>query len=330
MSINEHYRLDPNARVLLSDLGLSVGNILRRAGLPGDTLSDGPATLTPERFYALWEAVAAEAADPGLPIRIGQAISVEAFHPPLFAALCSPNLGVAAARIATYKALIGPLRLVIATTGEGLEVELHWPPHHRPPEVLTTTELVWWVALARLATRTRVVPVAVTSAQPPSAASALADYLGVRVQQTERFTVTFSARDSARPFLTANEPMWEFFEPELRSRLAHLERGATVRQRVQAALLELLPSGRGTVDGVARELTMGARTLQRQLKSEGTNFQTVLNDTRRSIAHRYLSEGNLSVAEIAFLLGYDEPSSFYRAFHAWTGRTPLAARAELG
>lgn len=330
MPTTEHYRLDPNARVLLSDLGLSVGNILRRAGLPGNTLSDGPATLTPERFFTLWEAVAAEAADPGLPIRIGQAISVEAFHPPLFAALCSPNLGVAAARIATYKALIGPLRLIVTTTGAGLEVELHWPPHHRPPEVLTTTELVWWVALARLATRTRVVPVAVTSTQPPSAAGALADYLGVRVRQTERFTVTFSARDSARPFLTANEPMWEFFEPELRRRLVHLKRGSTVRQRVQAALLELLPSGRGTVDGVARELTMGARTLQRQLTSEGTTFQTVLNDTRRSIAHRYLSEGHLSVAEIAFLLGYDEPSSFYRAFHAWTGRTPLDARAELG
>ncbi len=165
------------------------------------------------------------------------------------------------------------------------------------------------------------VPIAVTSAQPPSAAAALADYLGIRVRQTERFTVTFSARDSARPFLTANEPMWEFFEPELRRRLAHLERGSTVRQRVQAALLELLPSGRGTVDGVARKLMMGTRTLQRQLKSEGTTFQTVLNDTRRAIAHRYLSEGHLSVAEIAFLLGYGEPSSFYRAFHAWTGRT---------
>lgn len=64
--------------------------------------------------------------------------------------------------------------------------------------------------------------------------------------------------------------------------------------------------------------------------AEGTTFQTVLNDTRRAIAHRYLSEGHLSVAEIAFLLGYGEPSSFYRAFHAWTGRTPLDARAELG
>jgi AraC-like DNA-binding protein len=326
MSTVEHYTIDPSARVLVADLGLSVGNILRRAGLPGDLLSGGPVALTPDQAAALWEAIAAEADDPELPIRIGRAISVESFSPPIFAAICSPNLNVAAARIAKHKALVGPLRMVVTPTERGTELELRWPEHHTVPEVLVTTELVWWVALARLATRSHIVPMAVTSPHRPSAPEALTEYLGVRIQRGDRITATFSASDAARPFLTANEPMWEFFEPELRRRLANLEDGSTASQRVRSALLELLPSGRGNLDGAARQLAVSPRTLQRQLKGEGTSFQGVLNATRESLARHYLREGHLSTMEIAFLLGYDEPNSFYRAFQAWTGLTPQRVR----
>jgi AraC-like DNA-binding protein len=327
MTTVEHYTIDPSARVLIKDMGLSLGNILRRAGLPGDLLSGGPAVLDAAQAAALWDAIAVEADDPALPIRIGQAISVESFSPPVFAAICSPNLNVAAARLSRHKALIGPMRLLVTPTDRGTELEFIWPPGHRVPEVLSATELVWWVALARLATRTHVVPVAVTTPTPPGAADEFADYLGVRVVHGERVTVTFGHRDAARPFLTANEPMWDFFEPELRRRLAQLEDQATTSQRVRAALLELLPSGRGTVDAVARELTVSSRTLQRQLKNEDTAFQTVLSETRESLARHYLRDGSLSATEIAFLLGYDEPSSFYRAYHSWTGQTPAQARA---
>lgn len=73
MASVEHYTLDPTVRVLIGDLGLSLGNVLRRAGLPGDLLSKGPASLDAEQAAALWEAIAAEAYDPALPIRIGQA-----------------------------------------------------------------------------------------------------------------------------------------------------------------------------------------------------------------------------------------------------------------
>lgn len=322
----EHYTIDPTAKVLMRDLGLSVGNVLRRAGLPGDLLSGGPATLTADQAGALWEAIAVEADDPNLAIKVGQAISVESFSPPIFAAICSPNLNVAAARIAKHKALIGPIRVIVTPTGRGTEIELRWPADHRFHEMVTT-ELVWWVALVRLATRTHVVPVAVTSTQPPADPQALTDYLGVPVGQGDRNTVTFSDRDAARPFVTANEPMWEFFEPELRRRLAELEANATTAQRVRAALLELLPSGRGAIDAVAHELTLSTRTLQRRLHSEDTSFQAVLAQTRESLARHYINQGHLSTTEIALLLGYDEPKSFYRAFHTWTGQTPQQARS---
>lgn len=142
----QHYLLDPSVRVLVADLGLSWANIARRAHLPGDLLADGPATVSPAAYLAVWHALADEADDPALPIRIGRAISVEAFAAPVFAALCSPDLRVAADRIARHKPLVGPLRMTVTDEPAGLTISLHWPDQHRPPEVWVTTELVWWVA----------------------------------------------------------------------------------------------------------------------------------------------------------------------------------------
>lgn len=121
--------------------------------------------------------------------------------------------------------------------------------------------------------------------------------------------------------------MWEFFEPELRKRLSELTVDATMSERVRAALLEQLPAGTGHMDGVARTLGVSSRTLQRKLKAEGATFQRILSDVREQLARHYLSSSRMPAAEISFLLGYGDPNSFYRAFHAWTGQTPEAVRS---
>ena len=74
---------------------------------------------------------------------------------------------------------------------------------------------------------------------------------------------------------------------------------------------------------------MTPRTLQRRLKQEDTRFSEVLSDTRERLARHYLKTSTMSGAEISFLLGYEDPNSFFRAFHQWTGQTPERARAAL-
>jgi AraC-like DNA-binding protein len=192
--------------------------------------------------------------------------------------------------------------------------------------MLRTTELVFWVALARLGTRSQVKAMRVTTPEPPHGQDRYLEYFGAPVEEGVRQAITFSAEDAGRPFLTANERMWEFFEPGLRKRLAGLEEGSTTGERVRAALLELLPVGEGTMDAVAKKLLVSTRTLQRHLKEEGATFQGALAETRESLARHYLENSNLPTAEISFLLGYEEPNSFYRAFRAWTGETPERVR----
>ncbi|WP_240137827.1 AraC family transcriptional regulator [Streptomyces sp. MUM 178J] len=320
------FTVQASTRALLTDLGLSPGDVLRRAGLAQDLFARTPVQLTAEEYFSLWRAVEAEADDPELPLTVARVLSPEVFDPLLFAALCSPDLRAAARRIAAYKKLIGPMAVQVTEASGRLTLVLAWPPSVTPPPLLAVTELVFWVVLARVATRAQVSPLQITTPEPPPDARPYLDFLGAAVERGPQQSITFSSYDADRPFLTADPRMWDFFEPELRRRMSELESGATATERVRAALLELLPAGSAAMEAVARSLTVSTRTLQRQLKGEGTTFQTVLNDTRETLARHYLAHSQLTVREISFLLGYEDPNSFYRAFHTWTGLTP----AQLG
>ncbi|MCA9549996.1 MAG: AraC family transcriptional regulator [Myxococcales bacterium] len=322
------FAINPGWRILLRDVGVDAGNLLRRAGLPGDLFSRERVVLDTDTYFGLWRALEAETDDPTLPIRIGQAVTVEAFDPPVFAAVCSENLRAALPRIARYKQLVCPLVLGIEDGAGPLVMTFTWSDASRPPPAaLVLTELVYFVQLARLATRERVVPLEVRAPEPPAVQAAFQEFLGVTVTRGEP-AVVFSAEDAARPFLTANEAMWGFFEPELARRLAELEAQSSTAERVKAALLELLPTGGASVDAVAARLGTSKRTLQRRLGAEGTSFQQVLDGTREQLARHYLRRSSMSGAEISFLLGFEDPNSFFRAFHAWTGTTPEQARLQ--
>ncbi|MDP9046379.1 MAG: AraC family transcriptional regulator [Pseudomonadota bacterium] len=325
--MNSHartYALDTTWRTLLKDLGLVPANVLRRAGLAEGLLhQQPPARLVPDDYYRLWRAVESELADPLLPIRLCEVIRGESFSPPLFAALCSPNLTAAARRIAKYKALIAPMRLDVVEGPEVVAMELTWlDAPLDPPVSLVLTELLMFVALARTGSREPVRPVEVTTRVLPSPAAPYEDFLGCRIERGDRHRVAFRPADGARPFLTSNEAMWSLFEPELRQRLADLDAQVGTAARVRAVLLEGLPGGLVTMDAVARSLALSKRTLQRRVELEGTSFQQILRETREALARHYLAQTRLTAAEISYLLGFDEPNSFYRAFRAWTGTTP--------
>lgn len=77
---------------------------------------------------------------------------------------------------------------------------------------------------------------------------------------------------------------------------------------------------------VCAKLGVSSRPLQRRLQDEGSSFQQTLDALRNSLAHHYLQNSSMSGAEISFLLGFEDPNSFIRAFQGWTGTTPQAVR----
>jgi len=323
----------PGWQVLMQDAGVNGANVLRRAQLPGDLLARESARLDSATYFRLWEAIEAEAGTAGgpAPLRFAQKMSADWFDPELFVALCSEHMNGALGRLAKFKRLSGPMALKIERTTRRTKVILEFLDRALvPPPVLVAFKLVFFVQLARMATRSPVRPLQVGWPLPAMSAGdarAYADYFGVSVSRLPVATVVFAAEDTQRPFLTANHGMWSFFEPALRQRLADLDRHASTIERVRSALLEALPAGELSMEAVCRKLGVSTRTLQRRLKEEGSSFQQTLDALRNSLAHHYLQNSTMSGTEISFLLGFEDPNSFVRAFQGWTGTTPQAVRS---
>jgi len=323
------FTVHPGWKLIIADLGISAADLLALAELPADLFSRRDATLSPAEYFRLFLGLEQLVGEAHLPLRLGGAISVEAFDPPLFACLCSPDLNHALLRLADYKRLCGPLALEVFVRQTHTEVFIDCYGYDRPlPRSLCAMELVFLTHLARLATRQAIVPLEAELAALPSQTAPCETFLGCRLQSGTRNRIRFAADDATRPFLTENLAMWQFFEPELQQRLSLLETGASTHERVRSALLDMLPSGRSGIQDVSDRLAMSKRSLQRHLADEALSYQDVLDDTRANLARHYLSRSTFSPGEISFLIGFQDANSFLRAFKAWTGMTPGEYRSQ--
>lgn len=323
------YPLDMTWPALLKALGIRTANVLRRAELPEDLFVRPSARLETAAYFRFWEALEAETGDGLFVLRLYEALRGESFSPPLFAALCSPNLLTALQRLSEYKTLVAPMRLDVVEGRDTVTASLIWlDATIRPPSTLVAAELLFSVSLARMGTHEPVRPTRVIAQAPPTPPAAYEKFLGVPISKGTGHSVSFSRDDALRPFLSSNDAMWSIFEPALRQRLAELDASATTAERVRATLLEGLPSGKVAMEDITHRLAVSKRTLQRRLEEEGTSYQEVLRSTREALAIHYLERTDVSSAEISFLLGFEEPNSFFRAFNEWTGRTPETVRRD--
>ena len=108
--------------------------------------------------------------------------------------------------------------------------------------------------------------------------------------------------------------------------LKNLESSKSFRGRVESLLIPMLHTRETSIETVARQLGVSRQTLFRRLKTEGTNFEKVLDELRHKLALHYLNEKKISVNETSYLLGFSEPSAFSRAFKRWTSTSPRSAQ----
>ena len=128
----------------------------------------------------------------------------------------------------------------------------------------------------------------------------------------------------ADPFL--NALLRKYCDEARSNRSAEL---STLRASIENTIIPLLPHEKVRVSDVSRELGLSKRTLARRMTSEGLSFSGILRDLRYDLAKRYLNEADLSISMIAWLLGYQEVSSFTHAFKRWIGKTPKQARSAI-
>lgn len=97
-------------------------------------------------------------------------------------------------------------------------------------------------------------------------------------------------------------------------------------ERLRTTVSARLPAGPPAMPEIARRVGLSERTLRRRLAETGTTWEELVDQVREAAARAWVDEGEHSLAEVSYLLGYSEPSAFHRAFRRWTGMTPVAYR----
>ncbi|HBZ69331.1 MAG TPA: hypothetical protein DEP35_06185, partial [Deltaproteobacteria bacterium] len=140
-------------------------------------------------------------------------------------------------------------------------------------------------------------------------------------------TITFAKRDIDLPIPGEDETLAGYLSENAERVLRTLCSGTSTKERVRTAIWAELSEGPPKLHRVASALHVPPRTLQRRLAAEGTSLRQEVEHIREQMALATLRERQVPIEEVAFILGYAEPSTFYRSFKRWTGKTPRQYRA---
>ena len=164
-------------------------------------------------------------------------------------------------------------------------------------------------------------------ARPAEAPGEHARVLGCEVEfDAPRTEMIIDRTTWDQPVRTADDALVAVLEEHARLLLDRLPKSSRLVQSVGDAVGKLLSTGDTSLDTVARELGMSGRTLQRRLANDGLVFSDFVDRVRLESARLLLVQGNLSLAEVAYMVGFAEQSSFSRAFKRWAGLSPREYR----
>ena len=304
----------------LRSIGLSIENILEQTGIP-NILWKEEIQFSTEEYYLFLKKIDEVITDEQISA-ISNIDNLNVFIPSFFAALSSKNGLEGLKRLAKYKKLIGPVFLEIKEFEEIVQVQYFFEQREKQlPRFAVLNEQLLLMNLLSKGIGKGIIPISVTS--PFEYGEFLSKEMNITVNKGVQNEIIFSMKDLKKPFLTANNIMVEYLEPQLKQKLAEIENqiSETFTERVQKKLFQLIPSGQFSLENVAEEFGISGRTLQRNLSVENTSFNQMVKDIQKMMTFNYLEAKELSIDEIAYLVGYTETSSFYRAFKKWTGKT---------
>jgi len=313
----------------LEELGLSPVAVLRHAGLPIGLFEQERILLRTEEMFALYRAIFEVSGDPAIGLKLGTEERMERYSPIAIAALYTRSFRDALQRMARYKQLTCPEEIKITERGDECAVQFLWLLADRPePATLVDACFASIVAIGGRGTGRTVHPKRLEFQRPESHRKMYESYFQCPVKFCARHNVlVFTRADVDQPFLTHNAELLALVAPQLEAELSRHLAQKTLTDQVKGLLKNLLAGQRPTLRDVARELRLSTRTLQRRLAAERAKFQQLVEDARRELAQHYLLHSSLELNETAYLLGYEDANSFFRAFHQWEGTSPGEWRA---
>lgn len=322
MTIQEPYQAGRLPRDLLHALREGGYDVSALAPAPeSDTdLPSAAPVAGPQQASHLLCAVYQATGDPAIGLWLGSRMQPDLLGLAGLPAMAGPSLGTALRRIARYQRLMSGDRIELRRQGDEAWVCI-CPSEPEAPDARPRIdmELCSLLAFGRQFTSKPLHPLRVSLriGQPDWHRRYTEAFdCPVRFGEPED-AIVFGRRDLALRLMARarSGPSTPSATHEPRPSAASLD-------DVRAALQQLAGERALSLAAVARHLDVSERTLQRRLMAAGTGFRALCEEARRDLAGRYLTEGAMSLGEIAFRLGFDDANSFFRAFRRWTGMTP--------
>jgi AraC-like DNA-binding protein len=310
--------------------GADAEVLLNELGIAPESLQNSEGRIPTDVAFRAFERAVEFVGDEGLFLRFAEAIPLGAFEVLDFAGRSSLNMGEGLSRLIRYFALID--------SGSTLRVERDGrvarligdrtdPPSPRP-----ATELLFGVIVVRgrqFTGRSWPMREACFHRPAPRSVATHERFFGAPVRfNRPRNELVFDAAWLDVPCLTRDPPLASFLDRQLNEQLSRVPRPTSFLEEVKRAVAEAIQGSEPLIDGSARRLHMGARTLQRRLQGAETSHRAIVEEVRRERAHKLLRETQMSINEIAYLLGFANASAFHRAFTRWTGVNPSSYRKD--
>ena len=312
----------------LQECGVRLPDVLRCAGLPSGFFDQQRILATTEELFALWRGIGEASQDPAIGLKLGTEAKPQQHDPVGLAALASASFGEAVRQTGRYKQITCPEEILTETKRDEWSIQFRWlEAEEAEPEILVDVCFAWMLSLARLGTGEQLSPLRIELIQRRENVKALERHFGCSIVfNANRNAIVFRASDAGRAFITHNADLLAMLAPQLDEELKRHRGHQSFPEQVRTAIQRKLAGRRPKMQEVARELRISARTLQRRLQESGRSFQQVLEEARHELARHYLASSPLELNETAYLLGYEDASSFGRAFRGWEGVPPALWR----
>ena len=300
--------------------------------LTPEIVADAEARVSPAQFCVAWGEATRWTGDPALALRIAEATPAGAFGIVEYVCRSAATLRDAIRQWVRYLAILDDA-VVVDLVDEGRHVALRVITESEAPApashelcfallVLRGRDLVPGQLLRMEARFTH----RIASGHLPRYRALFGGEVRFGATNTE-LLFEHGALDTR--LSTADPNLHAVLAPTAEEKRGHPSTLPPLTEQVRRALRAALIRDDAQLEPLAKRLGMTGRSLQRRLRDEGTTFQAVRDEMRRELADRYLGQG-MSFAEISFMLGFSEPSAFFRAFKRWTGMTPFERRLVLG
>ena len=310
---------------ILKDYGYDAESIFQEEGIDREMILKPGVRITQARVDSLWSKVNELIDDPCFGLRGAKFWHPSHLHALGYAWLASGTLREALNRAGRYAHIIGEDREHrLEDTAKGLTATLS---HSLKLPAHMDLSMSILMSACRLNYGEDLNPVDVHFIHSkPACAEEYYSYFNAPVKfHADNDCITLPADAVDRRLPIGNPQLAKLSDQYIISYLAELDKNNIV-QRVKGAILDMLPSGGVSGEKVTQRLNMSTRSLQRKLQSAHTTFGTLLDEVRQEIAEHYIHDSTVSLTEIAFVLGYSEYSSFWRAYKRWTKTSPSEIR----